>query len=114
MSEKFSRIKGFADFFEPESLAYTHIEANGRKIFSRYGFQELRTPIPLYCHGQKIYDITVCFQQAVNDVCLTHYVTFQYPFLLDPIRSIYPFFRKYEILFWIAVSPIPIISISCI
>ena len=52
MSEKFSRIKGFADFFEPESLAYTHIEANGRKIFSRYGFQELRTPILEYKIGR--------------------------------------------------------------
>ena len=57
MSEKFSRIKGFADFFEPESLAYTHIEANGRKIFSRYGFQELRTPILVY---------TALFQRGIG------------------------------------------------
>lgn len=57
MSEKFSRIKGVADLFEPESLAYTHIEDNGRKIFSRYGFQELRTPILEY---------TTLFQRGIG------------------------------------------------
>ncbi|MDE5879575.1 MAG: histidine--tRNA ligase, partial [Desulfovibrio sp.] len=41
----FSRIKGFADLFPPESSAFTRMEACGRDIFTRYGFAELRTPL---------------------------------------------------------------------
>lgn len=48
MSEKFSRIKGFADLFEPDSSVFTLLETTARKIFFRYGFRELRTPILEY------------------------------------------------------------------
>lgn len=44
-SHGFTRIKGFADLFPPESDAFTRIEACGRDIFSRFGFAELRTPL---------------------------------------------------------------------
>ncbi len=44
-SRAFSRIKGFADLFPPESEAFSRMESCGRDIFSRYGFAELRTPL---------------------------------------------------------------------
>lgn len=44
MSE-YSRIKGVADIFEPESIKYTQMEAAARHIFGLYAFEELRTPL---------------------------------------------------------------------
>lgn len=38
-------IKGFADMFAPGSEAFTRMEAVARRVFSRFGFKELRTPI---------------------------------------------------------------------
>ncbi len=40
-----SGITGFADLFEPESLLFTTMEQAARRIFGRYGYGELRTPI---------------------------------------------------------------------
>jgi histidyl-tRNA synthetase len=39
------KIKGFNDLFGDESAAYTRMENTAREVFSRYGFQELRTPV---------------------------------------------------------------------
>lgn len=50
MSEKVARIKGFADIFEPEAALYTQMEGTGRKVFSRYGYRELRTPVLEFTH----------------------------------------------------------------
>ena len=43
-----SSVKGFADLFPPESSRFTSIEAAAHRIFSRYGYMELRTPIVEY------------------------------------------------------------------
>ena len=40
-----SSIKGFADLFPPESSRFTDIEAAAHRVFSRYGYAELRTPV---------------------------------------------------------------------
>ncbi|MCL2122753.1 MAG: histidine--tRNA ligase [Desulfovibrionaceae bacterium] len=40
-----SGIKGFADLFPPESSRFTAIEAAAHRVFSRYGYVELRTPV---------------------------------------------------------------------
>lgn len=40
-----NKIKGFFDLFPPESTSYTFMEDKAREIFSRYAYQELRTPI---------------------------------------------------------------------
>ena len=53
-----ARIKGFADMFPPESLAFSRMEKMGRKIFSRYGFVELRTPI---------LEFTELFQRSIGE-----------------------------------------------
>lgn len=42
---KIQKIKGVADLFEPESTAYTHMEETARRVFSRYGYAEVRLPI---------------------------------------------------------------------
>ncbi|TVM35842.1 histidine--tRNA ligase [Oceanidesulfovibrio marinus] len=42
---KITRIKGFADYFPPESEAFTFMENAARDVFSRYGYRELRTPV---------------------------------------------------------------------
>lgn len=39
------KIKGFADLFPEDARAFTHMEANAREVFSRFGFGELRTPV---------------------------------------------------------------------
>lgn len=48
-------IKGFADLFSPESDAFTFMEDKARKMFRRFGYMELRTPImehtELFCRG---------------------------------------------------------------
>ncbi len=41
---KINRIKGFSDLFPPESTAYVFMEETARDIFSRYGYEEIRTP----------------------------------------------------------------------
>ncbi|MEG2139815.1 MAG: ATP phosphoribosyltransferase regulatory subunit, partial [Bilophila sp.] len=55
MSDTVTAIKGFADLFPPESDAFTHMETVARDVFSRYGFNELRTPLlertELFCRG---------------------------------------------------------------
>ena len=38
-------IKGFADLFPPESSRFTAIEAAAHRVFRRYGYVELRTPV---------------------------------------------------------------------
>lgn len=45
---KIQAIKGFADLFAGESRLFTYLEDNARKVFSRYGFSELRTPLMEY------------------------------------------------------------------
>jgi len=45
MSNKHQSIKGFSDVFEPDSLVFTRMEQCARTLFSRYGYEELRTPI---------------------------------------------------------------------
>ncbi len=59
MSEKFSRIKGFADFFEPESLeAYTHIEAStGARYFLATAFRKCAHPS---------FEYTALFQRGIR------------------------------------------------
>lgn len=42
---RYTRIKGFADMFPPESTAFTRMENCARDIFGRCGFIELRTPL---------------------------------------------------------------------
>ena len=42
---KIQRIKGVADLFEPESAAYTYMEETARRVFSRYGYEEVRIPV---------------------------------------------------------------------
>jgi histidyl-tRNA synthetase len=42
---KIQKIKGVADLFEPESTAYTRMEETARRVFSRYGYQEVRIPV---------------------------------------------------------------------
>ncbi|SBW04587.1 Histidine--tRNA ligase [uncultured delta proteobacterium] len=42
---EFKRGKGFADIFEPESTVFSFMETTARKVFSSYGYAELRTPI---------------------------------------------------------------------
>ncbi len=48
-------IKGFADLFSPQSLQFTHMENLAREIFSRFGYEELRTPLmeftDLFCRS---------------------------------------------------------------
>jgi len=39
------KIKGVADLFEPESTAFTRMEAVAREVFARYGYRELRLPV---------------------------------------------------------------------
>ena len=39
------RIKGFADLFSPESDAFAFMEGTARRVFSSYGYSELRVPI---------------------------------------------------------------------
>ncbi|CAK7000718.1 MAG: Histidine--tRNA ligase [Desulfovibrio sp.] len=41
----FKRGKGFADMFEPESTTFSFLEDAARRVFSAYGYKELRTPI---------------------------------------------------------------------
>lgn len=41
----FRRVKGFADIFEPESLVFSFVEDTARRVFSAYGYTELRTPV---------------------------------------------------------------------
>ncbi|MDR2487903.1 MAG: histidine--tRNA ligase [Desulfovibrio sp.] len=43
-----STIKGFADLYAPESRLYTFMEDAARRIFSAYGYGELRIPIMEY------------------------------------------------------------------
>lgn len=52
---KITKIKGFADLYPPESDTFTRMEATARRMFGRYGFVELRTPIlertELFCRS---------------------------------------------------------------
>lgn len=41
----FTRGKGFADFFEPESATFSFLEKTARRVFGAYGYAELRIPI---------------------------------------------------------------------
>lgn len=45
MSDSINAIKGFADIFPPESEIFTHMENMARKVFSQFGYKELRTPL---------------------------------------------------------------------
>jgi histidyl-tRNA synthetase len=48
-------IKGFADIFPPESVLYAAMEETARRVFLRYGYAELRTPLlehtELFCRS---------------------------------------------------------------
>jgi histidyl-tRNA synthetase len=50
-----SGIKGFADLFPPESSRFTAMEEAAHRVFSRYGYLELRTPVvehtELFCRS---------------------------------------------------------------
>ena len=48
MAAHVTRIKGFADMFPPDSDAFLFLEETARRIFSRCGFVELRTPVLEY------------------------------------------------------------------
>lgn len=48
MAAHVSRIKGFADMFPPDSDAFSFLEETARRVFSRCGFVELRTPVLEY------------------------------------------------------------------
>lgn len=39
------KIKGFADLFPEDASCFTHMEAQAREVFGRFGFGELRTPV---------------------------------------------------------------------
>ena len=39
------KMKGFADMFTPDSDVFTFIESTARRVFSAYGYSELRTPL---------------------------------------------------------------------
>lgn len=41
----FKRVKGFADMFEPESTVFSFLEETARRVFSAYGYSELRVPV---------------------------------------------------------------------
>ena len=45
---RIATIKGFADMFAPESEAFTRMEDASRRIFARYGYKEIRTPVLEY------------------------------------------------------------------
>ena len=45
---KIQTIKGFADLFVPQSRLYTFMEDTARRVFSSYGYHELRTPLMEY------------------------------------------------------------------
>lgn len=42
---KIQKVKGFSDLFETESSKFTRMEDAARRIFSRYGYRELRVPV---------------------------------------------------------------------
>jgi histidyl-tRNA synthetase len=42
---KIQKIKGVADMYPPESTTFAHLEETARKVFSRYGYQEVRLPL---------------------------------------------------------------------
>ncbi|BBD09370.1 histidine--tRNA ligase [Desulfovibrio ferrophilus] len=42
---KIQKIKGVADLFPPESTKFALLEDTARKVFFRYGYDEVRTPI---------------------------------------------------------------------
>ena len=42
---KIQKIKGFSDLFEAESAKFTMMEDAARRIFSRYGYGEVRVPV---------------------------------------------------------------------
>lgn len=45
---KISKIKGFADLYEPESTLFTYMENEARRVFTAYGYAELRVPVLEY------------------------------------------------------------------
>ncbi len=45
MSATIKAVRGTRDLLPPETELWTHIERTTRRIFSRYGFGEIRTPI---------------------------------------------------------------------
>ena len=55
---RYTRIKGFADMFPPQSDNFTHMENCARDIFGRYGFVELRTPLM---------EFTELFQRSIGE-----------------------------------------------
>ncbi|MDR3320127.1 MAG: histidine--tRNA ligase [Desulfovibrio sp.] len=40
-----TRVKGFADLFPPDSAVFAAMEDAARAVFSRFGFEEVRTPL---------------------------------------------------------------------
>lgn len=58
MGVNFKRLKGFADMFADRSRLFALMESNARKIFSRYEYRELRTPI---------LESTDLFQRSIGD-----------------------------------------------
>lgn len=45
MSEMIRSVKGMRDLLPPETSLWQHIEGECRRLFSVYGFQEIRTPV---------------------------------------------------------------------
>lgn len=45
MSGSYKRLKGFADIYGEEGRRFATLESAARNMFSRYGFEELRTPV---------------------------------------------------------------------
>ena len=45
MARDFQAVKGMRDLLPPETALWAAIEALARRIFTTYGFEEIRTPI---------------------------------------------------------------------
>jgi len=43
--EKIQKIKGFADLFSAQALAFEHLERTAKSVFTRYGYREARLPV---------------------------------------------------------------------
>ncbi len=45
MAKRFSAPKGTRDLLPPETALWAHVEATARRVFSLYGYREIRTPL---------------------------------------------------------------------
>ena len=45
MAERYKALRGMKDVLPGDTPAWQRLEATTRRVFGRYGFQEIRTPI---------------------------------------------------------------------